>query len=383
MDGLSVAQTEFDRELGARRDAEAEVTRLRVLLSGQAARLTTLSGEHLQQELRQKMSKDLSDNLDRLEKDISKLSVERDMTLAEVQELSSSKRYVNTHSENFTCPYAHSGSSTSNTSDIPGLQFGRSLTMRLDNIKAQYKTELLPLTQQREALSREISELKIVRDVFLEETTALNARNEELAQLSAMYTRKMEASAPSVPVTPKREPPISEKGALDKFRQQQQSPIPHSISNASSNASDDADHKSPRVNGPEVLFTPPSKKFIKWPGSKTKDAAMTGEGGRLGHMFQQVSILRFTRCDHCGDKMWGSQLRCSSGCLDQFSYESISNYLEACHISVHVRCINHVNVSCSHRTSNARDDPLREFLGSNITVRSFMHDTCSTIYVWP
>ena len=34
MDGLTVAQTEYDRELKARRDAEAEVTRLRVLLSG-------------------------------------------------------------------------------------------------------------------------------------------------------------------------------------------------------------------------------------------------------------------------------------------------------------------------------------------------------------
>ena len=33
--------------------------------------------------------------------------------------------------------------------------------------------------------------------------------------------------------------------------------------------------------------------------------------GRREHTFQQLSVLRFTRCDHCGDKMWGSQLRCS------------------------------------------------------------------------
>jgi hypothetical protein len=29
------------------------------------------------------------------------------------------------------------------------------------------------------------------------------------------------------------------------------------------------------------------------------------------HAFQQVSVLRLARCDHCGDKLWGSQLRCS------------------------------------------------------------------------
>jgi hypothetical protein len=45
MDGLNVAQSEYDREVRARRDAEAEVTRLRVLLSGQAMKLTALSGE--------------------------------------------------------------------------------------------------------------------------------------------------------------------------------------------------------------------------------------------------------------------------------------------------------------------------------------------------
>ena len=74
--------------------------------------------------------------------------------------------------------------------------------MRLDNIKSQYQHDLVPLTQQREALQREIAELKAVRDVFLEETTTLNARNEELAQLSAQYTRKLEMT----PETPQKQP---------------------------------------------------------------------------------------------------------------------------------------------------------------------------------
>jgi len=92
--GLTVAQTEYDRELKARRDAEAEVTRLRVLLSGQVARLTAMSGDARREELRQQLSKELNDNLSGLEYDLSRLKVERDMTLAEVEELSATKRWV-------------------------------------------------------------------------------------------------------------------------------------------------------------------------------------------------------------------------------------------------------------------------------------------------
>ena len=76
----------------ARREAEAEVTRLRVLLSGQVARLTALSGDARKTELRQQMSNELHANLTGLEQDLSNLKVERDMALAEVEELSATKR---------------------------------------------------------------------------------------------------------------------------------------------------------------------------------------------------------------------------------------------------------------------------------------------------
>ena len=92
IDGLSVAQTEYDRELKARREAEAEVTRLRVLLSGQAARLTALSGDNRRQEIRQKATREMDERLSGLQQDLSKLKVERDMTLAEVEELNTAKR---------------------------------------------------------------------------------------------------------------------------------------------------------------------------------------------------------------------------------------------------------------------------------------------------
>lgn len=87
-----MTQTEYDRELKARRDAEAEVTRLRVLLSGQAVRLTAVLGETRRQEAQKQFSEKLSEDVSSLEKDLAKLQVERDMTLAEVEELSASKR---------------------------------------------------------------------------------------------------------------------------------------------------------------------------------------------------------------------------------------------------------------------------------------------------
>lgn len=195
--------------------------------------------------------------------------------------------------------------------------------MRLDNIRNQYQRDLMPLTQQRETLAREIAELKAVRDVFLEETTALNARNEELAQLSAVYARRMD-SLPEAPTkayetTPRRD-------SLDRLRPQQSSQtthiLPHSVSSSTASSSTLSDESSEtryfKPPKPDMENPTPSKgKFRKWPGSKAKDpfplpSVSDGKGKtRLEHNFQQLSVLRFARCDHCGDKMWGSQLRCT------------------------------------------------------------------------
>jgi hypothetical protein len=209
------------------------------------------------------------------------------------------------------------------------VQLGRSLTMRLDNIKLQYHNELLPMTQQREALFREVAELKSVRDVFLEETTALNARNEELAKLSAMYARRIDAAG-SEPARQSVSPTPKQSNSFDKAR-----PQPHPLaamlyapSGSSSTISEDPNEARYAKSHKESDITNLKPKFMKWPGSKTKEAVAkdvvlsstssvtSTDTARskpfLEHAFQHLSVLRFTRCDHCGDKMWGSQLRCSS-----------------------------------------------------------------------
>ena len=94
MNGLTVAQSEYEAELKARRDAEAEVTRLRVLLSGQAARITALSGQGRKDDLHKQLTRELRDSLNVLEHDVSQLKVERDVALVEMEEIATSRRCV-------------------------------------------------------------------------------------------------------------------------------------------------------------------------------------------------------------------------------------------------------------------------------------------------
>ena len=215
------------------------------------------------------------------------------------------------------------------TTGIPSdaTNLGRSLTKRLENIRHQYERELVPLNEQKEALNREISELKSVRDVFLEETTVLNARNEELAQLNAVYAQRIDS-------IPSPEPPSKNShDSYDTIRSQSLSQTQHqqptqstatlvapplSTSTSASSTGYDDEH---RLRAPKSDYDPittPAKGKIKWPMSKrnmvvSPTASMETSKGKahIEHNFQQLSVLRFTRCDHCGDKMWGSQLRCS------------------------------------------------------------------------
>ncbi|KAL0956018.1 hypothetical protein HGRIS_002192 [Hohenbuehelia grisea] len=342
---IDVAQTEFDREAKAKRDAEAEVARLRVLLSSQVAKFTTLNGDTRRQELRQKMTQELNDNLSGLEQDLSKLKVERDMTLAEVEELSLTK------------------SATKPDSDAPPSTLGRSLTKRLDNIKTQYQRELVPLNQQREALTREVAELKAIRDVFLEETTVLNARNEELTQLNIEYSRRMEV-LPEPPAKQPDQPLTNGTRANVNANTARPAPVPHPNSMSSINTtvigsvhSDEMGELKGTSKAQTEMTTPQSKKS-KWPVFKAKDIAnaIGISKPRSEHTFQQLSILRFSKCDHCGEKLWGSQLRCYG-----------------CNVSVHVRCGNLVSASCSQQPAMVQEEqtppepPLPSLFGRDLS----------------
>jgi len=332
-----VAQQEYDRELVARRNAESEIIRLRVLLSGQAAKLTALTGENSRREARRQLSDELTRNLDQLEQDLSKLKAERDVTLAEVEELCSSKRYASHRIQRHTArSLVYSAPSSVSSGEVSAAQLSRSLTMRLDNIKKQYQHELIPLTQQRDTLIREIAELRSAREQFLEETTVLNARNEELAQLSAQYSRRMEAARSDMPLPPdmppeKLQPTVlreKKSTSFDQGRPTQEPlfPIQPSLSTGSYHSAltivDDREIKVIRVPKPDFTDAMPTLKhgIFKWPGYRVKDHMLAPSDPRsksnFEHNFQPAGALRFTRCDHCADKLWGgSHFRCTSELL--------------------------------------------------------------------
>lgn len=192
---------------------------------------------------------------------------------------------------------------------------GRSLTKRLEGIRNQYQRELLPLTKQKDVLTREIAELKAVRDVFLEETTVLNARNEELAQLSAVYTRRID----NAPETPLKD--VTQVTSDPPRTQAQPHLLAPSIGSSNSGSltiyDENAETRTLKIHKSENELHTPARPKFKWPGTRAKDLSSpsnmeTSKGkAHIEHNFQQLSILRFTRCDHCGDKMWGSQLRCT------------------------------------------------------------------------
>lgn len=173
----------------------------------------------------------------------------------------------------------------------------------------------MSLSDERESLLREIAELQTAKNVFLEETTMLNVRNEELAHLNAHYTRRIELAASSESLMPSRETQSFE-------RQRSVQPLqPSHTVNASIGLSSDESADSTRF-AKSHQKTPTGDahlRVFKWRGNHKEataaaSAALDGpnEKTRLKHAFQIISVLRLSKCDHCGEKLWGSQARCQS-----------------------------------------------------------------------
>ena len=220
----------------------------------------------------------------------------------------------------------------------------------MEGLKSQYRRDLEPLTEQREALQREVAELKQTRDVFLEEVTALNARNEELVELNRDTERRLELLHGSPPERPPKVPTKGPLGYNNGYGSPSLSGSPSpsqsytsgggsattaSSANTIAMMVDDREREDTRfikVVKADYLDAAQAnaRKGFKWNNKKPSQQNLAavqerGPGGvvALGsqpdkprnnfeHSFQQISVLRVARCDHCNDKMWGSQLRCSS-----------------------------------------------------------------------
>jgi hypothetical protein len=279
----------------------------------------------------------------------------------------------------------------SSPSSQPSLS--RSLSVRLDTVKNQYRAELEPLMAEKESLTREIAELKDTRQAQLEESTTLHARNEELSDLQRSLAQQVETaqeiierasrqkafnprlhdlnsstsssrtghsmnspSLSSLPtlsssgtttsdyressenevakfvkvVKPEHyEPATAVPAVVRKFRwykpggkDSTKNPNPMSDSSMNSSSPSLLSH-APVISAPKQALAPPT--MLREIGRKGSQEGPLGNGGGgagekyggsgVAHVFMSHSVqtLRFVRCEHCNDKMWGpiSELRCS------------------------------------------------------------------------
>jgi len=172
--GFSSARDEYEQEVQARYDAESEMLSLKRQLHLQATKLTEMTTVRKQQEKLQGKSHLVKDSIQSMERDLTKLTVERDLTVAEVAELIALQDGRN-------LPL------NGNKESIK-----RSLALRLEGVKDRYRQELNDTLAERDALLIEIEELRQSRDVYAEETQALNSRNEELNATLALLNRRVE-----------------------------------------------------------------------------------------------------------------------------------------------------------------------------------------------
>jgi hypothetical protein len=261
----------------------------------------------------------------------------------------------------------------------------RSLTKRLNTVKEQYKSQLQPLTLEHEKLNREITELRETRDLYIEEAAALSAKNDELAELNTRLTKQTETMqdnlarprAPSAYMRPGIKHHISGSPSLssiattatlhetpdESFRQQRNGradPI-----DAAPTARRFKWYKSSKGPEPSGLSNSISRPLALPPDrSKTRPSA---DSGVREHVFQPTSILRFSKCEHCGDKMWGLQeVRCAGTrsvcvCSRRESILIRTFGTAVCGIYCHTKCVDRLGGSCSgNQSGHIREEPSTE-----------------------
>lgn len=194
--GFSSAREEYEQEVQARYDAETEMLNLKRQLNLQATRLTEMTQEKKQQENLQRKSQVVKHSIQGLERDLAKLIVERDLTVAEVTEL-------------IALQDGRSLTSEGNEEHVK-----RTLTLRLDGVKDRYRQELNELQGDRDALLIEIEELRQTKEAVSEETLGLQNKYDQLKASLALLTRRVEHAQASASISQQQRQPIPPKGSV-------------------------------------------------------------------------------------------------------------------------------------------------------------------------
>lgn len=357
-----MAREEYDREVAARRDAEGKMEQLKIRFTEQALKLAAVDQEQKVSEAFQRKSKELRLSVSGMEKHLSELKAEVELSTAQVEELAlvEPEEYVRSLMPmSIDCLTRLSIRS----SNIDRDDIANSLGTRLEKVKDDYRREIEALIQQKQDLTSEVNELRQSRALFIEETTALNREHSTLTEQNLEATRQLAATRDSIfKLRPNHNPlPLHDPRA--QYSNSNQLPPSSSSSNTAARSTFPARSPAPSPTPPEYdvelisrsAIPEPAlvgKKF-KWgkgkvepsrqnngsiAGSNTTNGTSQSSSGSTArvvavsrssnvsdstvssriHFFQQTSILRPVKCDYCGDKMWGlNEVRCGgkSSCL--------------------------------------------------------------------
>ncbi|KAJ1043355.1 hypothetical protein NDA10_001060 [Ustilago hordei] len=361
------------------------MARLRRQLAEQALKLATANSEKRQHEQLERRSQDVKASLKGMRRDLAKLIVERDLTVAEVAELVALQD--GTTGSSRSAPPASNDARSSTC--IVDAAITQNLASRLEAVKSRYRKEIDELTIERDSLLIEIEELKQSKELFLEEAQSLNARNEELNTMLGQLSRKIELAAqsrhqlPPLPPMPKdlaSSPPAaaqkSSGGVGFNFGSRHKHVHKHTPHNASISSHDappssagydtiSVDTAVQQVIKPGKVEPAPVVKKFKWmkpklsestkanvylnpagsvPPVPPKGASMSSAASATAitratshdvvvreHLFQPFNVLRPTRCFTCQKNMWGqSEMRCA-----------------LCAQVCHSRCLQSLPISCN------------------------------------
>ncbi|TKY89996.1 hypothetical protein EX895_001294 [Sporisorium graminicola] len=383
--GFTMAKEEFELEVNARHEAELEMARLRRQLAEQALKLATANSERRQQEQLERRSQDVKASLKGMERDLAKLTVERDLTVAEVAELVALQDGTTGSKPQATNNTTSSTNGARTSTSTVDAAITQNLTSRLESVKSRYRKEIDELTIERDSLLIEIEELKQSKELFLEEAQSLNAKNEELNTMLGQLNRKIELAAqsrdqlPPLPTLPKDLSSTSTKSSGGfSFGSRHKHVHKHTAHNASISSHDappssagydtvSVDTAVQQVIKPGRVEPAPAVKKFKWMKPKLSEttranvqpsqngavppvppksgaAALSASAGAAAmtratshdvvvreHLFQPFNVLRPTRCFACQKNMWGqSEMRCA-----------------LCTQVCHSRCLQSLPVSCN------------------------------------
>ncbi|KAI8879732.1 RhoGAP-domain-containing protein [Backusella circina FSU 941] len=259
----------------------------------------------------------------------------------------------------------------------------------IDDYHKVILTEIRSLKTDREHIKTETTHLEKMRDDVLHEMVMLNTKNAELTEMNNDLSRRVtererEAAAvmagtsflhtsPSPSLSSELQSPIlmqrksseasvvRKVAARDSFNGNTQQPKMFKLKKKGAMFS-----KFSNKNTKEAaIYGTPNASTLSLSG-ETKRSKQSQEMQHGSHTFQPTSFLRPTKCDACGEKMWGlSELRCSG-----------------CFYATHARCLQHVpqlcygtgNTSSSFDLSESQIDLSRSLFGTDLGARAHSED---------